>query len=55
MVSKTLYFYKEQVEFFKNLPGKFSEHVRKAVDEYIDRKRKLNVSFSQSKVGESNG
>jgi hypothetical protein len=51
-----MYFGQKQVDFLDKLNDlSFSEHVRKAVDEYIDRKRKLNVSFSQSKVGESNG
>jgi predicted ThiF/HesA family dinucleotide-utilizing enzyme len=57
MVSKTLYFGEKQVEFLKEINDlTFSEHVRIAVNEYIDRKKLSTSSGSRSKkVGGSNG
>lgn len=56
MLSKTLYFGEEQVKFLENLKDiTFSEHVRRAVDVYIDEIINKNVSESQSKVGDDNG
>ena len=45
----------KQIDFLKELPGKASEHIRRALDEYIYKVRGLNVSASRSKKeGESN-
>ena len=49
MELKNLYFYDHQVEFLENLKGKFSEHVRRAVDDYIKKIKNGKVSASQSK------
>ncbi len=46
---------KAQRNFLENLPGTLSEHIRRAIDEYIDRLRFSNVSSSQSKRKEENG
>lgn len=51
MVRRNINFEDEQYEFlstFNNL--KFSEHVRRAVDEYIDRILPTNSAFSASKI-----
>jgi len=37
------------VEFLEELVGSISEHIRIAVDEYIVKKKELNVSTSPSK------
>lgn len=38
--------------FLETLPGNLSEHLRRAVDEYIAKINLQNVSSSRSKVGE---
>ena len=38
----------EQVEFLKGLPGKQSEHIRRAIDKYIEEVKKLQFSPSPS-------
>ena len=43
-----LYLSQEQVDFLKNLPGTISEHIRKAVDEYIDKLHVVSASASAS-------
>ena len=47
----------DQISYLKSLVGTISEHIRHAVNEYIDRKKNLNVSSSQSKSkgGDKNG
>ena len=37
----------------KGLPGTITEHVKKAIDEYLRNMYKVNVSASQSKRGDS--
>lgn len=49
MIRKNLYFYEEQVRFLEKLKGKFSDHVRRAVDRYIDRLKSNRTSASRSK------
>ncbi len=45
-----------QIEFLKKLSGKASEHIRRALDEYIKELIGENVSASRSKKeSESNG
>jgi hypothetical protein len=46
---------KGQLEYLENIPLSVSEHIRRAIDEYIQRDRNLNVSSSQSKRGDENG
>jgi hypothetical protein len=49
MVRRTFNFTEKQINFLKKLPGTISEHIRRALDEYIDRMMGQNASFSQSK------
>ena len=39
----------EKVSFLKSLPGTMTEHIRRAIDEYIDRLKGSEASASQSK------
>ena len=51
MVRKNVYFREKSVTFLKTLKTlKFSDHIRRAVDEYIDRLKQKNVSASESKT-----
>jgi len=55
MIRKALYFTNKQVDFLNRLTNlTFSEHTRRALDEYIERLQGINVSASQSKRGDSN-
>jgi hypothetical protein len=51
MLRKQVYLHAEQLNFLESLPGSLAEHVRIAVDDYIEKKKNLNVSSSQSKKG----
>lgn len=44
-----MYIGDNQVEFLSGLVGSISEHIRLAIDEYIVKKKELNVSVSPSK------
>ena len=56
MVKKHLYLDEEQVLYLELLDSlSLSEHVRRAIDDYIDRIKATNVSASASKRGDSNG
>ena len=46
---KDIYITNEQVIFLSELPGTISEHIRRAIDEYIDRLKGSEASASQSK------
>lgn len=48
--------YIEEVTYIKlkGLPGTLTEHVKRAIDEYLQNMYKVNVSASQSKRGDSN-
>jgi hypothetical protein len=37
------------MDFLKEQPGTVSENIRRAIDDYIVRLRKINVSASKSK------
>lgn len=41
----------EQIDFLRNLPGTVAEHVRQAVNEYIEKKRGLPASSQSRKEG----
>jgi len=45
----------EQVKLLKNLPGNVSEHIRRAIYEYLQKLSEANVSSSASKRGDKNG
>lgn len=49
MIRKDLFLTNDQFRFLRKLEGNVSEHIRRAIDAYIDSKRKLKVSFSKSK------
>jgi len=56
MVRRNLYLTEEQVTFLESLENiTLSEHIRRAVDTYIQELKGLNVSASESKRGEENG
>jgi hypothetical protein len=56
MLAKTLYFSKEQIDFLKKINGvSVSEHIRRAVDAYIQKIKGTPMSSLSQKVGESNG
>lgn len=44
-----------QIEQLQSLPGNVSEHIRRAIYEYLQKIYMQNVSASQSKVGDENG
>ncbi len=48
MVRRTYFVELDQDEFIKNLPGKKSDHLRLALAEYIQKKKKQPVSASIS-------
>ena len=43
-----IFLYEHHVSFLVSLGGTISEHVRRAVDEYIQKTKALNVSASES-------
>jgi len=45
----------EQANFLGKLPGTASEHVRRAIDEYIEKIKAKSVSESKSKRGDVHG
>jgi hypothetical protein len=45
---------KDQDNFIRALPGEDVAHVRIALDDYIEMKKGLNVSASESKRGDIN-
>jgi len=58
MILKSLWFYEHQIKSLKKIKGKFSDHIRRALDEYLQKLESRNVSTSRSekkKEGESNG
>jgi len=56
MIRKHVYFKDSQIDFFENFNGlTFAEHVRRAVDQYIDKLRpgKSSASLSNKKEGDN--
>lgn len=53
MIRKASYFRKEQLDFLKTIQGNFADHLRRALDEYIERLKGQKVSASASKRKES--
>jgi hypothetical protein len=54
MIRKHITLELSQLTFLSELPGTVSEHVRRAIDEYI-AKIKIEASTSPSKGGRENG
>jgi hypothetical protein len=59
LVTKLIKLRVDQKQFMEGLPGSASEHIRRAIDDYIDKTKKsrINVSKSPSKIvkGGNNG
>ena len=51
MIRKDFWLTNDQVRFLRKLEGNMTEHIRRAIDEYIKKLKveMLNVSKSQSK------
>lgn len=49
MIRRHFYLNQEQIDFLKKLPGNISEHIRRAIDDYIEKLKAFNASASQSK------
>jgi len=53
MIRRNHYLREDQVDFLDHLLGTESEHIRKAIDDYIQKLKDLEISTSKSKrVGE---
>ena len=51
MLRKNFYITKEQIDFLKKDSGlTVSEHIRRALDEYITRKKNQNATTSLSQI-----
>lgn len=56
MVRRNFYCTKEQIDFLKKDEGiTVSEHIRRAIDEYIKRQKGEHSSVSPSKTGGRHG
>ena len=51
MIRMNLLMDQDTVSFLKSLPGTVSEHIRRAIDEYIEKIKSQKISASQSKKG----
>jgi len=50
MLRKDLYLTNSQVRFLRKLEGNMTEHIRRAIDRYIDEIKMLKVAKSPSKT-----
>ena len=50
MIRKNFWLSNDQVRFLRKLEGTMTEHIRRAIDEYIERMKDLQVSKSPSKT-----
>ena len=50
MLRKDIWLTNEQVRFLRKLEGNTTEHIRRAIDEYIGKMKDLQVSKSPSKT-----
>lgn len=58
MVRKNFYITREQEKFLQDIPGNISEHIRRALDAYIEKLRSradATTSPSKSTKGGENG
>ena len=53
MIRKDIWLTNEQVRFLRKLEGNTTEHIRRAIDIYIESKKMLKVSTSPSTYGKS--
>ena len=51
MIRKDVYLTSEQASFLESQDLSLSEHIRRAIDDYIDKLKALKVSASKSKRG----
>lgn len=51
MIRKAFYIRKDQDQFLLALSGSEAEHVRRAIDQYIERVKRESVSVSPSQKG----
>lgn len=56
MIRRNFYCTKEQIDFMKHDRGlTVSEHIRRAIDEYIERRKGQHAMASPSKLGGKDG
>jgi Tfp pilus assembly PilM family ATPase len=55
MIRKHFYLTEEQIQALHSLGGTLAEHIRRAIDEYLAKRQKVNVSASSSKGGVIDG
>jgi len=48
MIRKNFWLSNDQVRFLRKLEGNMTEHIRRAVDEYIAKKREEQLKISKS-------
>lgn len=53
MIRKHFFLTNDQFRFLRDLEGNVSEHIRRALDLYIDSKKELKISNSPSKYERS--
>jgi len=53
MIRKDIWLTDDQYNFLRKLEGNSTEHIRRAIDIYIESKKMLKVSISPSKYGKS--
>jgi Tfp pilus assembly PilM family ATPase len=51
MVRKHFYLTEEQIQALQSLGGTLAEHIRRAIDDYLAKMQKVNVSASSSRGG----
>ncbi len=54
MIRKNFWLTNDQFRFLRKLEGNISEHIRRAIDLYIDSKKELKISNSPSQYERSN-
>ena len=52
MIRKHFYISQEELDYLKKLPGTVSDHIRRAISEYIEDIQKQKYSASQSRKEE---
>ena len=49
MIRKNFWLTNDQFRFLRKLEGNVSEHIRRAIDEYIEKKKQEQLKVSTSK------
>ncbi len=55
MIRKNVHFEQTQIDDIDSFGGTFAEHIRRATDDYIAKKKQSDISASSSKKGGKNG